>query len=317
MTGSWRRAATGRSTWPTGGSCSRCRRDGRRGRSIDAGTPPPARGGGVSWRACGLLPAASALRLARRELRGGVRGLRIVLACLALGVAVIAAVGTLRAAIERGLAADGRRLLGGDLEIDTGSQQLPDALLAWLHARGARTVRRGADALHAGRARPASAAGRAEGGGRRLAAGRQPRRSPPRSRSPLRWRERDGRYGLLAEQVVLDRLGLHPGDAVQPGQRHASGSRRAGQRAGPGRHALADRPARADRRWRRCRQPGCWCRRSLVHYGCALTLPAPAADAAAGARPARRLPGHRLAHPRATRRGARRRRGSSTRPACS
>ena len=35
------------------------------------------------------------LRLARRELRGGVRGLGIVLACLALGVAAIAAVGTL------------------------------------------------------------------------------------------------------------------------------------------------------------------------------------------------------------------------------
>ena len=59
-----------------------------------------------------------ALRLARRELRGGVRGLRIVVACLALGVAVIGAVGTLRVAIERGLAADGRRLLGGDLEIE-------------------------------------------------------------------------------------------------------------------------------------------------------------------------------------------------------
>ena len=32
-----------------------------------------------------------ALRIARRELRFGLRGLRIVLACLALGVAAIAA----------------------------------------------------------------------------------------------------------------------------------------------------------------------------------------------------------------------------------
>jgi putative ABC transport system permease protein len=79
-----------------------------------------------------------ALRLARRELRGGVRGLRIVLACLALGVAVIAAVGTMRAAIDQGLATDGRRVLGGDLEIESGSQPLPDALRAWLAARGAR-----------------------------------------------------------------------------------------------------------------------------------------------------------------------------------
>ena len=79
-----------------------------------------------------------AVRLARRELRGGVRGLRIVLACLALGVAAIAAVGSLRAGVERGLAADGRRILGGDLEVEGGAQPLPDTLRAWLHARGAR-----------------------------------------------------------------------------------------------------------------------------------------------------------------------------------
>ena len=79
-----------------------------------------------------------AFRLARRELRGGVRGLRIVLACLALGVAAIAAVGTLRAGVERGLAADGRRILGGDLEVESGAQPLPEALRDWLRARGAR-----------------------------------------------------------------------------------------------------------------------------------------------------------------------------------
>ncbi|MBU6499104.1 MAG: hypothetical protein KGQ40_11305, partial [Rhodospirillales bacterium] len=58
-----------------------------------------------------------AWRFARRELRGGVRGLGIVLACLALGVAAIAAIGTLRAGIDRGLAENGRAVLGGDLEI--------------------------------------------------------------------------------------------------------------------------------------------------------------------------------------------------------
>ena len=81
----------------------------------------------------------------RRELRGGVRGPSglawgqawIVLLCLALGVSVIAAVGTLRTATDRGLAADGRRILGGDLEVESGSQPLPDALRDWLRARGA------------------------------------------------------------------------------------------------------------------------------------------------------------------------------------
>ena len=80
-----------------------------------------------------------AFTLARRELRGGVRGLRIVVACLALGIAAIAAVGSLREGIDRGLANDGRRILGGDLEVGGGNQPLPDALRDWLHAHGART----------------------------------------------------------------------------------------------------------------------------------------------------------------------------------
>jgi putative ABC transport system permease protein len=76
-------------------------------------------------------------RLARRELRGGLKSLRIVLACLALGVAAITAVGTLRAATEAGLAADGARLLGGDLEVRTSQRPLDTAALDWARSRGA------------------------------------------------------------------------------------------------------------------------------------------------------------------------------------
>jgi putative ABC transport system permease protein len=53
---------------------------------------------------------------ARRELRGGLRGFRVFLACLALGVAAIAAVGTVRAGITAGLQEQGAALLGGDAE---------------------------------------------------------------------------------------------------------------------------------------------------------------------------------------------------------
>ncbi len=80
-----------------------------------------------------------AFRFARRDLRGGVRGLATVLLCLALGVGVIAAVGSLRAAVDAGLAADGRRILGGDVAIDAGNTPLPDTLRHWLHERGATT----------------------------------------------------------------------------------------------------------------------------------------------------------------------------------
>ena len=58
-----------------------------------------------------------AVKFARRELRGGLRGFRIFLACLALGVAAIAAVGSIRASIEAGLAQEGAALLGGDAQM--------------------------------------------------------------------------------------------------------------------------------------------------------------------------------------------------------
>ena len=54
-------------------------------------------------------------RFAARELRGGVRGFRIFLACLALGVAAIAAAGSTAEAFRRGLASHASEILGGDL----------------------------------------------------------------------------------------------------------------------------------------------------------------------------------------------------------
>ena len=57
----------------------------------------------------------TALRLALRELRGGLSGLRLLAICLVLGVAALAGVGSLSAAIDHGLADNGQVILGGDL----------------------------------------------------------------------------------------------------------------------------------------------------------------------------------------------------------
>ncbi len=59
-----------------------------------------------------------AARIARRELRGGIAGFRVFLACLALGVAAIAGVGMVRSAIETGLTEQGAILLGGDAQAE-------------------------------------------------------------------------------------------------------------------------------------------------------------------------------------------------------
>jgi putative ABC transport system permease protein len=64
------------------------------------------------------MSVAVAAKFARRELRGGLRGFRIFLACVILGVAAIAAVGTLRESVRAGLADQGAALLGGDAEIE-------------------------------------------------------------------------------------------------------------------------------------------------------------------------------------------------------
>jgi putative ABC transport system permease protein len=75
-----------------------------------------------------------ASRFALRELRGGLRGFRVFLACLALGVAAIAAVGTVRAGIEAGLTRDGAALLGGDAEVEFTYRFARDEELAFLNS---------------------------------------------------------------------------------------------------------------------------------------------------------------------------------------
>src|SRR6201996_6022504 len=60
---------------------------------------------------------ALAWRLARRELRGGLAGFRIFFACLVLGVAAIAGVGSLADAMLAGMASQGSVLLGGDVSV--------------------------------------------------------------------------------------------------------------------------------------------------------------------------------------------------------
>jgi putative ABC transport system permease protein len=72
------------------------------------------------------------LRFARRELRGGVRGFGIFLACLALGVAAIAGIGSVRSAIETGLAREGAALLGGDAQIELTYRFADAAERAWM-----------------------------------------------------------------------------------------------------------------------------------------------------------------------------------------
>ncbi len=76
--------------------------------------------------------APVAVRIALRELRGGLAGFRVFLACLALGVAAIAAVGSVRTAIEQGLTREASTLLGGDVEMEFTYRYANGAERAWM-----------------------------------------------------------------------------------------------------------------------------------------------------------------------------------------
>ncbi len=80
---------------------------------------------------------ATASRIARRELRGGLAGFRIFLACLILGVAAIAAVGSVRASIHAGLEREGATILGGDAELELTYRFASDAERAWMGSTAA------------------------------------------------------------------------------------------------------------------------------------------------------------------------------------
>ena len=58
----------------------------------------------------------TAWKIARRDLSGRFRGLRLLLVCLFLGTGALAAIGTLTGGIERELTSRGRTILGGDIE---------------------------------------------------------------------------------------------------------------------------------------------------------------------------------------------------------
>ena len=73
-----------------------------------------------------------ASRMARRELRGGLQGFRVFLLCLILGVAAIAAVGSVREAIGKGLEREGATLLGGDAEIELTYRFASDDERGWM-----------------------------------------------------------------------------------------------------------------------------------------------------------------------------------------
>ncbi|MFT7594658.1 MAG: putative ABC transport system permease protein [Paracoccaceae bacterium] len=160
-----------------------------------------------------------AVKFARRELRGGLRGFRIFLACLALGVAAIAAVGSIRASIEAGLAQEGAALLGGDAQMAFTYRFASETERAWMQ----NTSTRLSEIVDFRSMAVVDRNGQAERGLTQVKAvdGAYPLIGTPRLDPDMSLPEAlagsDGLPGAVMERALIDRLGLSTGDTFRLG----------------------------------------------------------------------------------------------------
>ncbi|MFZ4530731.1 MAG: ABC transporter permease [Alsobacter sp.] len=160
------------------------------------------------------------LRLAWRNLRGGVSGFGIFLACIALGVAAIAGVGSVARSLGDGLASQGRLILGGDIAASLIQREATPAERAGLDARGKvnsvatlRAMVRTADGRTA-LVEPKAVDASYPAVGTLVVA-------PPSTPAALLARQGEGPnavWGAAADPALFTRLGLRPGDEIRLGE---------------------------------------------------------------------------------------------------
>jgi putative ABC transport system permease protein len=156
------------------------------------------------------------LTWALRELRGGLRGFGIFLACLALGVAVIAGVGSVAASVSAGLGVNAKALLGGDIELHLVHRTATGGELTFLRDSGA--VSRVAEMRAMARSDDGNQVGLIE---LRAVDPAYPlygavALDPPGSLDAALAR-RGGHWGAVAAPDLIARLGLHRGDTIRIG----------------------------------------------------------------------------------------------------
>jgi len=153
------------------------------------------------------------LRLAWRELRAGLTGFAVFLACIALGVTAIAGVASISRSLSDGLGREGRRILGGDLAYNLINREATDAEKQALAREGRLDV---VASLRAMAVAPSGDAAlvelKAVDPATYPAAGEIATDPPGRLADLLA--ERDGVPGALADPALLTRLDVKVGDRI-------------------------------------------------------------------------------------------------------
>lgn len=155
------------------------------------------------------------LRYALREMRGGLNGFYVFIACIALGVMAIAGVGSVAASLGDGLAREGRTLLGGDAAFSLIQREATPNEVAFLRSRGDVSVA----ATMRGMARTDD--GRSALVELKAVDGAYPllgdlKLEPPMPVADLLARRNDA-FGAAADPALLARLDLKIGDKVTIG----------------------------------------------------------------------------------------------------
>ena len=156
-----------------------------------------------------------ALRYALRELRGGLRGFYVFIACIALGVMAIAGVGSVAASLSEGLTREGRTLLGGDVALSLIQREAKPEEVAFLRSHGAVSV------AATMRAMARSADGRLALVELKAVDGNYPLLGEltldPKMPVADLLAERDGTFGVAVDSTLLARLDLKLGERVTVG----------------------------------------------------------------------------------------------------
>lgn len=151
------------------------------------------------------------LRLALRELRGGLSGFAVFLACIALGVAAIAGVASISRSLTDGLGREGARILGGDLTYSLINRAATPEERAALDAQGRVSVVTTLRAMAV--AGEGTALVELKAVGDDYPSTGELVTEPARPLSEL-LAERDGAEGAVADPVLLTRLDLKVGDRI-------------------------------------------------------------------------------------------------------
>ena len=155
-------------------------------------------------------------RLALREMRGGLRGFYIFLACIALGTAAIAAVNSVAGSVTGSMLSQGKTLLAGDIRFQINNRDMTGPELSYVKSFGDVSL---SDNIR-------SMARRPDGADQSLAEikavdGAYPLYGKlefsPQTDTAAALSEKDGHYGAVVSDDLLERLNLKVGDTLLVG----------------------------------------------------------------------------------------------------